>query len=98
MLLADLGADIVAIDRAGATTVPDREVRESGLEIIGRGSRRVTLDLKDEEDLMGTDQRVLNGNLDSWAGGWSPSRQPVSTVHTWSGCRVLKLDRAPAGW
>jgi alpha-methylacyl-CoA racemase len=63
MLLADLGADIVAIDRAGATTVPDREVRESGLEIIGRGSRRVTLDFKDEEDLAAAHDLALRADV-----------------------------------
>ncbi len=53
MLLADLGADVVRIDRPGgpalAVVPPERD-------LLGRGKRSVALDLKDDDDV----RRVLD--------------------------------------
>jgi alpha-methylacyl-CoA racemase len=42
MLLADLGADVVRVDRPGGTTVPG----VGGRDLLNRGKRSVTVDLK----------------------------------------------------
>jgi alpha-methylacyl-CoA racemase len=44
MLLADMGADVLRVDRAGAPPQPF-------LEVVGRGRRSVVLDLKSPEDV-----------------------------------------------
>ena len=53
MLLADLGADVVRVDRPGgpalAVVPPERD-------LLGRGKRSVALDLKDADDV----RRVLD--------------------------------------
>ena len=46
MLLADLGADVVSIERAGGPVIADRGRSDDGIDILGRGARRVVLDLK----------------------------------------------------
>jgi hypothetical protein len=49
-------------------------------------------------NLMGIDQRGVDGVWVLVEAGWSPSRRPVSTLRTWSEGRFLGVDRAPAGW
>jgi alpha-methylacyl-CoA racemase len=53
MLLADLGADVVRIDRPGG---PALAVVPPEQDVLGRGKRSVALDLKDPEDV----RRVLD--------------------------------------
>ncbi|MEL6661504.1 MAG: CaiB/BaiF CoA-transferase family protein [Pseudomonadota bacterium] len=45
MLLSDLGADVVRIDRAGGTSGPNAK------DVTGRGRRSIALDLKNPEDV-----------------------------------------------
>jgi crotonobetainyl-CoA:carnitine CoA-transferase CaiB-like acyl-CoA transferase len=47
MLMADLGADVVRIDRPGESAPPG----DPRANVIGRGKRSVALDLKDPEHL-----------------------------------------------
>lgn len=51
MLLADLGADIVRIERPDGQVVPDRAIPDSRPDILGRGRTRLTADLKPVEAL-----------------------------------------------
>src|SRR3954470_4139906 len=48
MLLADLGADVVRIDRPGG---PALAVVPPEQDVLGRGKRSVALDLKDPDDV-----------------------------------------------
>jgi alpha-methylacyl-CoA racemase len=50
MVLADLGGDVVFLERPGEAVVQDRAQSEDGIDILGRGVRRVVVDLKDSED------------------------------------------------
>ncbi len=46
MLLADMGADVVRVDRKSPTTGFDKDYQ-----ILNRGRRSIALDLKDPDDL-----------------------------------------------
>jgi alpha-methylacyl-CoA racemase len=70
MVLADLGADVVTIERPGGPVLADRGVTENGLDIIGRGARRLVLDLKAEDGL--ADARALASRADVVIEGFRP--------------------------
>jgi alpha-methylacyl-CoA racemase len=66
MLLADLGADVVRVDRPVANPVPDGY----RLDVVNRGKRSIALDLKSPADLQ-TARRLL-GDADVLIEGFRP--------------------------
>jgi alpha-methylacyl-CoA racemase len=70
MLLADLGADVITIERPGGPVLADRGVTEDGIDIIGRGARRIALDLKSTQGV--ADARALALRADVVIEGFRP--------------------------
>jgi alpha-methylacyl-CoA racemase len=70
MVLADLGADVVTIERPGGPILGDRGVTDEGIDIVGRGARKVVLDLKSLQG--GADARTLASRADVVIEGFRP--------------------------
>jgi alpha-methylacyl-CoA racemase len=70
MVLADLGADVVTIERPGGPILGDRGVTDEGIDIVGRGARKVVLDLKSAQG--SADARALASRADVVIEGFRP--------------------------
>lgn len=66
MLLADLGAEVIVVQRPGGPSVPG----QPDLSLLNRGKRSIALDLKDADDLAVA--RDLIGSADALIEGYRP--------------------------